>query len=199
MPRSATDNDLLREAARERILEGSIAAFAKKGYYAASMEDVAASAGVSKGLPYFYFHSKEELLVRALRERVAHLFEVGSAIDAQAPPGDRLAAVVNALVARVRREPDVFRLYLSLSLEKSLSRAAARALRELGTPLDGYLAATRRIFEDLGSPDPALDALIFRSSLLGIFLRFSRAMEEIPLEALCSRLVELFRGEGGTR
>ncbi|MFV1035523.1 hypothetical protein QML28_30445, partial [Klebsiella pneumoniae] len=102
--------------------------------------------------------------------------------------GERLAALVTALVANVRREPEVFRLYLSLSLERFLSKAAARTLRELGEPLEAYLAAARRIFEELGSPDPDLDALIFRSALLGIFLRFSRAMEEIPLEALCDRL-----------
>jgi hypothetical protein len=79
-----------------------------------------------------------------------------------------------------------------MSLEKTLSRTASRALRELGAPLERYLAAVRGIFVDLGSPDPDLDALVFRSALLGVFLRFVRAIEDVPIEALSNRLVELF-------
>jgi len=194
VPRLAADNRLLRAIARTRILDGSIAAFARKGFHAASMDDVAASAGVSKGLAYFYFKSKDELLVHALRERVAHLFEIGTALDRTAPPGDRLAAIVDALLAKVREEPDLVRLYLSLSLERSLSRTAVRTLRDLGAPLERYLAAFRGVFEDLGSQDPELDALIFRSSLLGLFLRFVRSIEEVPIERLCARLLEIFKG-----
>jgi len=197
VPRSAATNILMREAARARILDGSIAAFARKGFRAASMDDVAASAGVSKGLAYFYFRSKDDLLARVLRERVGHLFEVGEALDRRAPPGDRLSTLVGALLANIRREPEVFRLYLSLSLEKSLSRTAARALRDLSDPLERYFASVRRIMEDLGSADPDLDVLIFRSALLGIFLRFVRGIEPVPLDNLCARLVALFRDRRG--
>jgi AcrR family transcriptional regulator len=194
MPRAAAQNRRLREAARARILDGSIAAFAKKGLHGASMDDVAAFSGVSKGLAYFYFKSKDEILVYALKERVAHLFDVGTALDRTAPPAARLAALVDALVTNVRKDPDHFRLYLALSLETSLSKTAARALRELGAPLERYLGAVRGVFEDLGSADPELDALLFRSALLGVSLRFVRAIEEVPIERLCEGLVEIFLG-----
>ena len=194
MPRAAAENRRLRDEARARILDGSIAAFAEKGFHSASMDDVARSAGVSKGLAYFYFKSKDELLSRSLKERVSHLFAVGNALDPGSPPRERLKALVEALVANVRREPDTFRLYLSLSLERSLSGTAARSLREAGAPLESYLAAVRAVFRDLGSPDPDLDALLFRSALLGVFLRYVRSMEKVPLERLSSRLDALFGG-----
>lgn len=194
MPRAAARNRRLREESRARILEGSVSTFAEKGFHTASMDDVAASAGVSKGLAYFYFRSKDELLAQALKERVAHLFDVGAALDPAAPPRTRLKALVEALVANVRKEPDAFRLYLSLSLEKRLSKTAARSLRRAGAPLEAYLAAVRAIFADLGSPDPDLDALLFRSALLGVFLRWVRAIETVPVERLSARLVALFGG-----
>ena len=74
------------------------------------MDDVAAFSGVSKGLAYFYFKSKDEVLVYALKERVAHLFDVGAALDRTAPPTARLAALVDALLTNVRKDPDHFRL-----------------------------------------------------------------------------------------
>src|SRR5689334_21943327 len=113
-PRSAAANKRVRSASREKILSSSIAVFAAKGFHAASMDDVAASAGVSKGLAYVYFRSKEDLFAHALRERVQHLFAIGSAVDATLPPRERLRALVAAAVGYVRREPDVFRLYLSM-------------------------------------------------------------------------------------
>ena len=136
--------------------------------------------GGLEGLAYFYFKSKDEILVYALKERVAHLFDVGAALD--------------ALLTNVLKDPDLFRLYLALSLETSLSKTAASALRELGAPLERYLGAVRGVFEDLGSADPELDALLFRSALLGVFLRFVRAIEEVPIERLCEGLVEIFLG-----
>ena len=194
MPRAATQNRLLREAARERILRGSVAAFAEKGL-AASMEDVAASSGVSKGLPYFYFRSKEELLVNALKERAAHLFEIGDALNPSVPPRARLAALIEGLLASVQRDPDGFRLYLVLSLQKGLSKTTARTLRDLGGPLSRYFEAVRAVFTDLGSADPDVDALVLRSALLGAFLRLVRGVEDIPIEKVCERLFRMFVGE----
>ena len=52
----------------------------------------------------------------------------------------------------------------------------------------------RGVFEDLGSAAPELDALLFRSALLGVFLRFVRAIEEVPIERLCEGLVKIFLG-----
>src|SRR4051812_22531524 len=48
-------------AKRRQILEGARAVFLAQGFDAASMNDIARKAGVSKGTLYVYFKSKEEL------------------------------------------------------------------------------------------------------------------------------------------
>jgi len=194
VPRGDRRNRQLREAARGRILDGSVAAFAEKGFRAASMDDVARAAGVSKGLAYFYFRSKEALLACVLEERIAHLFDVVRGLDPHAPARERLTQLVGALFSRVIREPELFRLHLSLTLERSLSGVATRSLRRVARSHDTYLAAVRDLCADLGSADPDLDALLLRSALLGVFLRYVRAIEDVPLDRLCSRLLELFGG-----
>ena len=191
-PRSAAANRQLRETAREKLLSSSIRVFAAKGFHGASMEDVAATAGVSKGLVYVYFRSKEELFVHALRSRVQHLFEIGTAIDPALPPRQRLDALLAAAVDRVRREPDVFRLYLAMSLEKELAPVARSTLRALEAPMGRYLAVFRGIFSDAGSPDPDLDALTFRTAVLGLLLRLVRGIEELPVERMVERLADAF-------
>jgi AcrR family transcriptional regulator len=55
-------------SARERLLESAKTLFSQKGYYATSVEDIVASAGLSKGAFYFYFKSKEELFKSLVEE-----------------------------------------------------------------------------------------------------------------------------------
>ena len=64
MPKIA---EAARAARREQIIAAALACFARAGYHATTMADVAAQAGVSKGTPYLYFESKEALFI-ALHE-----------------------------------------------------------------------------------------------------------------------------------
>ncbi len=48
--------------ARERIINASIELFSKKGFDAASVNEIAEQANVTKALIYYYFKSKEEIL-----------------------------------------------------------------------------------------------------------------------------------------
>ncbi len=79
-----------RAARREQIIAAGLACFARSGYHATTMADVAAQAGVSKGTPYLYFESKEALFL-ALHEE----WDCGA--------GQRVDAAVAALPEAARR------------------------------------------------------------------------------------------------
>jgi AcrR family transcriptional regulator len=51
------------EERRSQIIESAIQVFAREGIAKTRMEDVAAEAGLSKGLLYWYFKSKEEIII----------------------------------------------------------------------------------------------------------------------------------------
>lgn len=70
--------DPRRERKRSRILSAATQLFIQHGYRRASLDDVAARAGVAKGTVYLYFPSKADLLVAALqseRLRILQDFE----------------------------------------------------------------------------------------------------------------------------
>ena len=54
----------------QEITNAALAAFAEKGYAATRVDDVAKRAGVSKGLLYLYFKTKEELFKSVIRSLV---------------------------------------------------------------------------------------------------------------------------------
>ena len=57
------------EDRREQIIDAAMRVFAQKGFARASNRDVAREAGITTGLIYYYFASKEDLLRAALEER----------------------------------------------------------------------------------------------------------------------------------
>ncbi|HEY6460063.1 MAG TPA: TetR/AcrR family transcriptional regulator [Polyangiaceae bacterium] len=58
---------------RERILDAAVRVFAKKGFHATRVSEVAKAAGVADGTIYLYFQSKDELLVSLFEDRVERL------------------------------------------------------------------------------------------------------------------------------
>lgn len=64
--RAVRDTRALRERARRAILEAAIREFSERGYFQVSTRDIARRAGVSVGLPYRYFPSKEALVAECI-------------------------------------------------------------------------------------------------------------------------------------
>lgn len=64
---------------RERLLEAAALVFSRRGYHAASVEEIAEEAGFSKGAVYSNFASKEDLFLALLdRHLAAELHDVAS-------------------------------------------------------------------------------------------------------------------------
>ena len=67
-PRTTRQFEEIREEKRTLIMDSALEHFAKEGYHATTITHIAKHAGISKGLMYNYFESKEALL-RAIIER----------------------------------------------------------------------------------------------------------------------------------
>ena len=63
-PTSAFDRDHQRNRKREAVLRAAASAFNRRGYANTSLDDIAATLGVSKPTLYQYFSSKQEILYR---------------------------------------------------------------------------------------------------------------------------------------
>ena len=63
-------------AKRERILKAAIKVFARKGFYAARVSEIAKAAGVADGTIYLYFRTKDDVLTSVFESRITRLVEV---------------------------------------------------------------------------------------------------------------------------
>ncbi|WP_404402056.1 TetR/AcrR family transcriptional regulator [Pelagibacterium halotolerans] len=73
-----------KEARPDEIVEAALEVFARRGYAAARLDDIAARAGVSKGTLYLYFENKEALFEAVVSQSFAPNIERVRAVIAQA-------------------------------------------------------------------------------------------------------------------
>ncbi|HDS08942.1 MAG TPA: TetR/AcrR family transcriptional regulator [Firmicutes bacterium] len=55
-----------KEKQKNNIIKSAISVLSKKGFSKTTIEDIAQTAGIAKGLIYYYFNSKEEILIESL-------------------------------------------------------------------------------------------------------------------------------------
>jgi TetR/AcrR family transcriptional regulator, fatty acid metabolism regulator protein len=96
---------------RTLILDAAVRVFARKGYHAARVGDIAAEAGVAHGLLYHYFDSKEELLESIFRETWTELLGALEQVEKDVrPAGEQLRQVAAILLRSWRHDPDLVRV-----------------------------------------------------------------------------------------
>lgn len=90
------------EARRAQLVTLGLELFGARPYDDVSIDELAAAAGISKGLLYHYFPTKRDFYAACVRESATHLLAVTD-IDPSLPPDERLAAGLDALLAYVER------------------------------------------------------------------------------------------------
>ena len=101
----------MHEEKRRLLLDAAVRVFARKGYHASRVGDIAEDAGVAYGLLYHYFASKEEVLRSVFRETWRALIDtIRSVEDAGDSAPDQLRKIAEILLRSWRRDPDLVRV-----------------------------------------------------------------------------------------
>jgi TetR/AcrR family transcriptional regulator, fatty acid metabolism regulator protein len=105
------DRTNAQEEKRRLLLEAAVRVFARKGYHASRVGDIAEEAGVAHGLIYHYFESKEDVLRAVFRETWRELIATIRSVEqaGHAPP-EQLRKVAEILLRSWRRDPDLVRV-----------------------------------------------------------------------------------------
>lgn len=97
---------------QQRILEAAADVFAQRGYEAAAVEEIASSAGTSKGGLYFHFPGKEALLLALLDHTSSLLMSrVQAAVDEEREPVDKAAAALLTLLRTLGKHRSLARIF----------------------------------------------------------------------------------------
>ena len=141
-----------KESRRLEIVEAATRVFAARGYHLARMEDVAAELGISKGLLYASFETKEDLFMQVCLSLVP--WDELAPADATDPEA-RLRALLAAVVARYEEAHNFFLIlsdfWTAAMRGPNAKRAALRATgAQFYVPVRAALVATIRAGQRAG-------------------------------------------------
>lgn len=189
-----------RTGRRRQIIAAGVACFARSGYHATTMADVAAEAGVSKGTPYLYFDSKQALFLAlheqwdcGAAERVRAAVEALPAAERQSPRAV-LHAIADAIAAHVQSEAPACRVLMearALAAHEPLVGAAVSAADErTHRQLEELFAAGTAAGEWPAGTDPALAARLFTAGLYGLMAHWHLAPGSFSWPAAAAALAD---------
>ncbi len=120
-----------REETHQHILGAAYQVFARRGYEAATVDEIAAECGISKGALYHHFSSKEDLFATLIRTRYElPAFTAISAWPEERPfdVGELVSLGMRAVWDRIRREPAWFRLLEESYVQAGRNEAIAEIM-----------------------------------------------------------------------
>ncbi|HYM55659.1 MAG TPA: TetR/AcrR family transcriptional regulator, partial [Solirubrobacteraceae bacterium] len=115
MPRGEFDRSARKAQTRARLLEAAARVYARQGFGGATLDEVAAEAGFTKGAVYGHFGSKENLLLALMEEHLAgQVVEQIALFDRERTTWERPLAGSARWMERLDEDPDPFRLFVEL-------------------------------------------------------------------------------------
>jgi AcrR family transcriptional regulator len=133
MPLDPLTTDRRRQLTREYLLQAAAQVFAERGFHAATLDEVAAAAGFTKGAVYSNFKNKEDLFLALLED--AYSRELAALKDtmehSDVPPEARIGDFVALIGGELDRVPNMGALYLEFHLYALRNPAARARMNEL--------------------------------------------------------------------
>lgn len=190
-PRTPEQNEQIRAATRQRILDAALALFAEHGYERTSVRMIADAANVAQGLLYSHFEGKQGVLHAIFEESVADVRESFALADS-APPDERLERLIRGSFEVLKQNLPFWKLSYGVRMQPAVVSGLGPALHEWTTTirrtLQGYL-------RDAGVPQPEVEAAVLFALIDGISQHYVLDPRRYPLDAVTELVVARFRGD----
>lgn len=112
-PREGASRSKAAADKRRLILDAAVRVFARQGFHACRVSDIADEAGVAYGLVYHYFASKDEVLDTLFLERWGVMLELIRRVDAEAVPvREKLRAIASFIIDSYEHDPDLMKVII---------------------------------------------------------------------------------------
>lgn len=171
---------------RQKLLDSATKLFEIQGYFATTVEQITAEAGVSKGLVYNYFKSKEELLVALIEDATGKMAATSKILTRDQPLEDTLSAFIDDFFRLLKTEHRFLKLQLSLLLAPELSEWVDEPKRQRAELL---VALVEDWFRQANVKQPENKARLFIAMLDGIALHYLFIYEPYPLTSMKPQLL----------
>ena len=187
-PRTKDQFEEIRNKSRENIEKIALELFAIKGYHATSVSQIAEKAGISKGLLYNYYKNKEQLLnsvIMKVFDEIMRIIKMSEDLSAE----KQIEQMIIQTIDHLKENITFWRLYLFLVHQSDVQLKLTGIWEKMRDDYMGYFV---KLFEEVGSKNPVMEAMMLGTMFDGIGLNYVTAPNGFPIDEIRDYLVEVF-------
>jgi AcrR family transcriptional regulator len=190
MPRTKLQFETMRKESRQRILDAALEVFAKQGYNSATVNEIAKTARISKGLMYNYFKSKDEVLNELMIGMMdALMCEYMPLKPDKKFTKDDIINFITVGIDLVLQKPHYWKLYFSVFVQPEVMVKVFDKMMKMGQP---YLVAMIEYFKEKGVENPEVMMRYFSAVMDGIQFHCMIDPKTFPAEEVKKLLIKQF-------
>jgi len=186
-PRTENQFEEMRQKSRENIEKIALELFAIKGYHATSISQIAEKAGISKGLLYNYYKSKEQLLdsvIMKVYEEIMRIVQMNENLPAE----KQIEQMIIQTIDHIKKNITFWKLYLFLVHQSDVHKKLSVLYEKMRDEYMGYVV---KLFQEVGSENPTMEALLLGTMFDGIGLNYVTAPDGYPIDEMKDYLIEI--------
>ncbi len=190
-PRTTPKNEEIRKESMQNIMNAAFSLIARQGYDSTSIAQIAAEAGVSKGLMYNYFESKEDLLEKLVASTMAESDLTAESLISE-DPAETLRNLFEWFFKELRERPEYWRLITELTFRID----KFTFVHEMATEkVKAYTEFVGSLLQELNFPKSGSEAKLIGALLDGIAIQYLVVRQDYPLEEIEKHLIEKYCGK----
>jgi len=189
MPRTKKQFEKIRKSSREKILKISLEFFARKGYHATSISQIAKKAKISKGLMYNYFESKEDLLDEIIQQGFNSLTELEFKTKRGVNPKKQFEDFVDSVLDNLYSNFAYWQLYITLLIHPEIQKKFEKKMKQFR---DEFIRTLAVLFRKLKIKNPELEAFLLGTLFDGLVLNLITAEDVFPVDKIKNAIINKY-------
>ena len=189
-PRTSEQYKEIRESKRNLILESALKLFAKHGVFHTTVNMIAQDAGISKGLMYNYFKSKEDLLHSVVLQGINKFLVLFDPDHDGVLTKSELIYFIEETFRTIQNDIKFWKIYFSILSRPQVLKIVGDKFWEVINPafkmLENYFI--RNNFKN-----PEIETQFFEALMNGICMNYILDPDNFPLEEIKQKVIELYK------
>ena len=186
--KSKNKNIEIRKNKRALIMQTALELFANEGLNT-PISKIAQKAGISKGLVYNYFKSKDDLLCEIVSEKIKEIFNLFDPNHDGILTEEELLFFIEEGFNNISNNLDTWRLYFIIATQKKAQDIIAN---EVGIKMPMFIKVLENYFKTKNSKDPEADAMFFISAIDGAMFDAVLSPKYFNPKKLKQKIIETF-------
>jgi len=188
-PRTPEQIVEVKKEKRLLIEEAALEVFAEDGYHHASVSKIATKAGVSKGLMYTYFESKEELLKELIRDVMKDVMDRFSFGEAAELTDELVIDFIKKSIRLVQEDPQRWKLFFGMFLQKQVMDIMMEEMMEMSSQ---YLQPFIKYYQNKGEKDPMSVVRYLHATIDGVQMQLMMDPDNFPVKQVELLIIKQF-------